>query len=114
MSGKVIVGVSVDLDFPLLNLAENLGPLRKFRSPVNNYLIPILRPFLDSPAGAKPAHIREVCGNRVELLEPLRGPRHPCLIYERESDTARAQSLDKLRHKPILVTSLDTESVALW
>jgi hypothetical protein len=68
----VVVGIRINLDVPLVNFGESVCPVRQLPAPVYDDLVPDFCLLLDCFAIPKPAHIGEVGGNGIELLEPLR------------------------------------------
>lgn len=107
VSRVVIVGERENLNLPLMNRLQHLNPLGQLRPTVHDDLVPYFRLLLDSFPISKPANIRKVGCDGVELLEPLCGPRHPALIDQGQSYTAFPQHFDKLWYEPSLVSDFD-------
>lgn len=53
----MVVGVGIDLNFPLMDLPQNARPFRKLGVSIHDDFIPDLRLFLDAFALSEPSDI---------------------------------------------------------
>src|SRR5216684_3169705 len=96
-----------NLNLAFVNRLQNFYPFSQFPPTVHDDFVPHLRLYLNTFSVPEPADIREISRDGVKFLEPLCGPRHPCLVDQGERNAAFAQHLNELRDKPTLVSNFD-------
>ena len=69
--------------------------------------------LLENDPVAEKADIGEVRGDGVEFFEPLRRPRHPCLVDQGEGDLVLTKQVGELRVEPISVADFEREAQLL-
>ena len=112
MALKVIVGVSVDQHHELPDLVAKIALAAQFGGAINNSLIPGHCLCFDLFPVAKPADVRPVPRNRIEL-EFLRAW-HPRSILQHKRNLMLSQEARELGVEPVAIADFNPKLVVSW